>query len=262
VRVVAVTALSGDLDVEVAPIAALVGLSAYDVRARLAGGLPRLLLSTADREFADRVARGMAARGHAVTEIDPSEATTSAQMVKLSRFAFDASGVWANDGVGDHLAWGDLAVVVVALVRSEVARTTQELEHPGSTDGSSRAMTRDVTKTEHSVSHVAYLFPRRDGRSGVPWLLEEATAQFRGLGPAMQPTRRANFLATVARVRQLAPHAVVDDRFVSHPRTAAVVVHVRGGETAAPVPAGADVDLLVHILASSLMARRGGPYRG
>lgn len=261
-RVVAVTALSGDLDAEVAPIAALVGLSAYDVRARLVGGLPRLLLSTADRNVADRVTRGMVARGHSVTELDPSEATASAEMVKLRRFTFDASGVWANDGAGDHLAWADLAVVVVALVRSEVARTTQDIEHPGSTDGSSRTMTRDVTKTEHTFSHVAYFFPRRDGRVRVPWLLDEATAQFRGLGAAMQSTRRGNFLATVARLRQLAPHAVVDDRFVTHPRAASVVVHVRGGESAAPVPAGADVDLLVHILASSLMQSRGGPYRG
>jgi hypothetical protein len=286
VRVVAITELAGELEDEAAPIASLLGVSAYDVKARLAGALPKLLLQTADSALSERVRSALVARGHGAVELDGAAAVSSAQMVKLRRFTFDVAGVWANryesrasgaevpegqanplawpeenDRAGDHLAWSDLGVVVVAVVRSEVARTTQELDYPGTSDESSRTLRHDVTKTEHSLTHVAYLFPRRVAAARTPWLLDEATAQFLSLGARMQPTRRANFFTTITQLREHAPHAIVDDRFVTSPRTASVVLHVRGTDATPKVAAGASVDLVVHVLAEWLMRDRSGPYR-
>jgi hypothetical protein len=261
VRVVAITELAGELEDEAAPIASLLGVSAYDVKARLAGALPKLLLQTADGALSERVRSALVARGHGAVELDGAAAVSSAQMVKLRRFTFDAGGVWANDRAGDHLAWSDLGVVVVAVVRSEVARTTQELDYPGTSDESSRTLRHDVTKTEHSLTHVAYLFPRRGAAARTPWLLDEATAQFLSLGARMQPTRRANFFTTITQLREHAPHAIVDDRFVTSPRTASVVLHVRGTDATPKVAAGASVDLVVHVLAEWLMRDGSGPYR-
>ncbi len=259
--VVAITQLSGTLDEEAAPIAALLGVSAYDVKARLAGALPKLLLQTADRGVAEQLRSALAARGHGAVELDGALAVASADMVHLRRFRLDGAGIRADDRAADHLAWSDIAVVVVAVVRTEVARTTQELDFPGVSDESARNLRHDVTKTEHSLSHAAYLFPSRGAGSRRPWLLEEGTAQFLSLGAAMQPTRRANFFTTLARIRDLAPHAIVDDRFVTSPRTASTVLHVRGTDATPKVAAGASVDLVVHILADWLMRDRGGPYR-
>jgi hypothetical protein len=261
VRVVAITELSGELDDEAAPIASLLGVSAYDVKARLAGAMPKLLLQTADPALSERVRSALVARGHGAVELDGAAAVSSTAMVKLRRFTFDAAGVWADDRAGDHLAWSDLGVVIVAVVRSEVSRTTQELDFAGPGDESSRNMRHEVTKTEHSVTHVAYLFPRAGAATRTPWLLDEATAQFLSLGAAMHPTRRANFFTTVAQLRDHAPHAIVDDRFVTSPRTASAVLHVRGNDATPKVAAGASVDLVVHILAGWLQRDRSGPYR-
>jgi hypothetical protein len=262
VRVVAVTELKGELEEEAAPIAALVGVSAYDVKARLSGALPKLLMQTADRDLAQRVQRALVARGHGALECDSGAAVPSAQMVKLHRFSLDANGIWANDGHGAQLPWADIGVVVVALVRADVMRTTEEVEYQPTVGRTPSKVTHEVIKNEQSLTHAAHLFPRRGAASRTPWLLDEATAQFRSLGASMQPTRRGNFLATLARVRQCAPHAIVDDRFVTYPRTSSVVLHVRGNDPAGPAPAGPGVDLMVHILAEWLMRDRGGPYRG
>jgi hypothetical protein len=187
---------------------------------------------------------------------------SSARMVKLHRFTLDAEGVWANDGAGERLAWSNLGVVVVALVRADVTRTTEEEEfvrHGGR--ATPIKVTHERTKTEHAFAHAAYFFPRRNSASRRPWLLGEASAQFVSLGPRMQPTRRANFFATLAAVRQLAPDAVFDDRFVTHPQTSSVALQVHGADAVPAVSTGATLDVTVHILAAWLQRDRSGPYR-
>jgi len=261
-RVVVLTELKGGLDDEAPALATLLGVSAYDVRARLSGELPRVVLQTADDARAVRVQAELVARGHGVVVRDAASAVSSSQMVRLHRFALEAGGVWANDGAGEFLAWGDLGVVVLALVRAQVARTTEEVELVGRGARRPVAIKRDVTRNEHALSHAAFLFPHPRAGARLPWLLEEATAQFLSLGEAMQPTRRGNFFATVARIRRFAPRALVDDRYVTSPLVSASTVKVRGAESGAVGLAGVPVELTVQVLAEWLTRDRSGPYRG
>jgi len=261
-RVVAITELSGDLEVEAPHLATLLGVSPYDVKTRLSGAMPSLLLQTPDRVLSERVRNALVARGHAAVECELSAAVPSDRMIRLHRFALEAGGVRANDSAHHFLAWGDLRVVILATIRAAVSRTVEEIEYEPSESSSMERSKFQLTKTEHSSAHHAYLFPDRNSSSPTPWLLDEATAQFLSLGPRMQATRPANFLETLKRIRELAPHVIVDDRFVASPQTSAVLLQARGNDPAPRVAAGAVVDLRVHLLAEWLMRPRGGPYRG
>ncbi len=260
-RVVALTELKGEIEAEAPVLAAMLGLSPYDVRTRVAGAPPKILVQTADEAIARRIQRDIAARGHGVVVCDASSVVPASQMVRLHRFHIDPSGVWANGLSGERLSWSDLGVVVVATVRTPVARTTEEVEYQMPRQSTPSKVTRHVTRSEQVASNIAYLFPNSRAVGQRPWLLEEASAQFLTLGREMQATRHANFFATIAILRRLAPEAVVDDRFVTSPLTSHGTVYVRGNETAPPPTAAAIVDLTVSILAGWLQRDRRGPYR-
>jgi len=261
--IVALTELKGDLEAEAPRLAELLGVSTYDVKARLTGPLPKILVQTSDDLTAARVLRGLTARGHSAVLYDPTMVVPTSHMVRLHRFTLDAGGVWANDREGDRLEWADLGVVVVAVLRGSVARTSDEVEYQMPTKSRPSKVTYEVTKTERTATHVAYLFPHARALSQRPWVLEEAGAQFMSLGARMQPTRRGNFFATITALRGYAPNAIVDDRFVASPLWSQAVINVRGSDTAPASVAAAQIDVTVHVLATWLMrARGGGPYRG
>ena len=257
--VVALIALAGALEVEAASVASILGLTAYDVKARLIGGLPRVVFQSSAREEACRVHEALLARGHSAAVSDTQEVIPSAQMMKLRRFSIDGHGLWAHDHAGEKLAWDDLGAVVVAAIRTNVLRTTRERTLVQGEDG---PVEHDHPTNEHVLTHAAYLFPHARATERRPWLLEEQTAQYVSLGPKMLPTRHQNFFATIDLVRDHAPRAVFDDRFVEHPLSSAALVQVRGSESATPSTFGANLDLTVQVLAQWMMRDRGGPYRG
>src|ERR1700735_4216782 len=110
--IVALTELKDDLDAEAQHLAALIGVSAYDVKSRIAGPLPKILLQTAAGETARRVWRGIVRRGHGALALDASTVVATTEMASLHRFELDESGMSSH--AGGRLAWGDLGVVVVA----------------------------------------------------------------------------------------------------------------------------------------------------
>jgi hypothetical protein len=264
VHVVALTQLRSNLEDATPGLATALGLAPYDVRSRLSGALPKVVCQTPDDDVARRVAQALMALGHGVVVCDTSAIVPTAAMVHLHRFHIDAEGLWANDSAGERLAWGDVGAVIIALLRSDIRRTKEELATVTPRIGrvADLPVVVHVTSTEHGSSHAAYLFPHPRAERRRPWVLEEATAQFLSLGPKMQPTRRANFLATVTMMRRFAPGAIFDDRFATHPVATQATTQVHAGESAPPPVATAIVDTTMHILATTLLADRGGPYRG
>jgi hypothetical protein len=264
VFIVALMELVGDVDVETAAVASLLGLSAYDVRSRLMGGLPRVVLQSPRADEAARVEKELTARGHGVYVCETRDIVSHAQMVKLRRFSFDAAGLWANDRTGDPLPWGDLGAVVLVAVRLHTRSITrsaraEEMLHVSSATTLGQ---EDHVGDEVHLTHAAYLFTRAGRAARPPWLLEEETAQYIALGARMQPTRHQNFFATIDRFRDLAPGAVFHDRLVTRPQPAGSFVQVQESESSVPSIAVASLDVTVQILARWIMRTQGGPYRG
>ncbi len=264
---VALTELRGNLDQEAGPLAALLSLSPYDVKARLSGPLPKILARIGDEGTARVIQRGLSARGHAAVVCDPRTVARPEDRVRLHRFTLEDQYLWANDRAGERLAWTDVGALIIALIRSPIARTRtqtqnkEEIEYAVVPSRMPQTLKHDVTKTEHTSVHTAYLFPHRRASVQRPWVIEETTAQFLSLGIRMQPTRRANFLTTLGSIRRLAPQAIVDDRFVACPLTSTALLRVHGSEQAPAMSPSIDVDATIHILAEWLLGAYRGPYR-
>ena len=246
--------IAGDFDVETAHIASVLGLSPYDVRSRLVGGLPRVILQSSSAAEAARVEQALLARRHGVYRCDARDIVARGEMTTLRRFSFDAAGLWAHDRTGEALAWSHLGVVVVTALRTPVVR---DRDAPTSRSDPSRPPELPTTQ-ELVLTHAAYLFPRAR-KSRVVWLLDEQLAQYAALGTKMRATRHDNFFATVSLFRDLAPGAVFDDRFVARTQAPSSIVRVEGQSAST---SGASLDLTAQVLARWIMRDQGGPYRG
>jgi hypothetical protein len=113
-----------------------------------------------------------------------------------------------------------------------------------------------IERTRHEVAteQVLFLFPRDET---TPWVLRAGEARFVGLGNAMRPTVMENFLATLAILRQRAPHAAYDERFLAHPLLQLKEASVRGQDTVTPPLGDLGIAARVHLLGRIL--RQGAP---
>jgi hypothetical protein len=90
-----------DLEAEAAAIGSVLGQATYDVKSRILGGLPKMVLQSSSIDEAERALRALRERGHGVIMCDSEEVVTSEQMVRVRRFNVDETGLWAHDGAGD-----------------------------------------------------------------------------------------------------------------------------------------------------------------
>jgi hypothetical protein len=252
--VVAVAEIAGRLEDEAAPLANLLGLTAFDVRNRLGGPLPRVIFQSPSQDEARRAYAALRARGHGVLLVDTETIPSHFDLVRVRRFAVDDSGLVVT---GARLAFTDVGAILRVALRSPVVRS--KIEKELRSHGGRPPATVDVEHTAHERvdAHAAYLIPRAD-RSR-PWLLHERDTGFLGLGEGLRLTRRENLGAAIELVRQRAPAAIYDDRFVARPLVSAQVIAVRDNATAEAGPPDGNADLAVHLLAEWLLG--GGPYR-
>jgi hypothetical protein len=245
---VAVVTLAAPAEKAAIELAPDLGVTAYDLKLVLAGGLPAVALATPDEARARTVARAVAARGHGVVVFDRRSVTSSAQMVPLRDFRFESAptaGMRPSVGAAEFLPFGDVTALVRATHRV-VTTTTEEIKErklrPGlalATGGMvmTKTTTREVTSKSEAREEVLYLFPKGERP---PWILRETAGRYAGLGSDAARTTRENFARTVEKLREHSPHAVYDERLVAA-RT------VRG------VADGVDaVDLLAHVLRAAL----------
>jgi len=255
-HVVAIAELARPLEIESEPLGALVGLTAYDVRLRLGGILPAVILHTGTAEAALEAVEAIRRRGHGALAMDAAEVTPSSAMVRLRRFGIEGARLRADER-SEATPLADVTALVRASTATDVVRSTRERETVY-TGGRPAPATREVDRLSHEsvVDHVVYVFRRE----GPPWLLVEREAKYLGLGAAMRSTRFQNFLATIELLRRAAPGAVYDERFAVDPHPSGRLVLTHGGGT--PDPRADDrLDVLVHVLARWLTRPIGGPYR-
>jgi hypothetical protein len=258
-RAVALCEVRGTAEAAAPGIAEVLGMGVYEPRAWLAGVLPRVVMQSADVEEAERVARSLRALGHGVITVDVEKVVPGRSMVHVHRFAFDQTGLWANDGQGEHILWDDIAAVIVITRRVDVARRVTEREPMPRALRAPPIEVRIHTYREHILENAAHLFPR--DRAALPWMMSERDLQFLALGSRMRLTRHDNFREVLSLVRASAPGAVYDERYGLQPRVASQMVNVSGHESAMPELSDAAIDLQVHVLAEWLLRGSGNPYR-
>jgi hypothetical protein len=258
-HVVALCELTAPVEQEEGPIAELLGLSAYDVRLRLAGTLPRVVLRTDDGAAAQDLLALLVRRGHGALSFAADDAPAVDRLPLVRHFRAEGESVFA-DGAGPSRPATDLVAIVRFALHGVVDRTFKEQRLVYSGRSLAPAVQQfDRTVTEQAKAQRALLV----FRDGLPWLLDPAQARYQGLG-ALRPTQVENFLATLEWFARRSPGTVEDHRFLEHPLAVQKRAAVRSAATATHDPVRADrpVDWTLHALAGWLAAPRGGPYRG
>lgn len=240
---VAIAALNGKPDTaQLSSLAEDLGTTAYDLRLVLNAGLPAVVLTSAEEALARAAEAAIARRGHVPVACDRRTILPSAQLTTLRQFELTGTDLVADRGSGEAMPLAELSIIVRAVHRSSQHTVEQVKEKKlrplmaVATGGlvMSKTVTKEVSTTTSNREQVAYLFRRG---SAHPFLLRERSASYATLGAAMARSSFENFTKTIARLRELAPHAAYDDRLMnSRP--------IRG------MGDGSDaVDILAHLIA-------------
>jgi hypothetical protein len=255
VHVAALAELATSVEAEAAALAADLGTTAYEERLKLVAGLPAIVLTSADPAPAQALVAKLRARGHGALLCDAAGVVPSGAMVPLRRFTFEPDAFVATDVPGARLPYDDLLAIFRA---SHQARTESRTEATSKQFSAGRALltggllhTKSVTREEKTITdareQVCYLF-RAAGDT--PWLLRERGTQYVGLGAELGPSSAQNFVATMARLRKLAPDAIYDERLMNARNAPNRLIRTGSGSSETiGVSSASGVDLLAHLLA-------------
>ena len=252
----AVCELGAPLEREEEAIAAVLGVTAYDVRIRLGGVLPRIMAQRDDVASTLAFAEALRKRGHGAIVFDTNDALALERMRLMRRFGVEGETLFANDGAPPGRPLTDLVAIVHASLDVSVVRTTREVVLRATGRGTARSEEKR-TVTERSLEKIAVLF----WRAGEPWLLRQSEARYVALGSDLRSTNSQNFELAVEWLRARSPAAVYDRRFVASPLTPQRAVPVRDAEQARSLSSDRSVELTLHALGAWLSRERAGPYR-
>ncbi len=212
---------------DVARIARALGLAAADVAHRVAGVLPRAILSCADEGAVLAQARALLEVGALAFAVEPSAAPLDEDRAIARAVAPSEAGLGFDDRGGRHVVpWEAVSLVLGGVRASESTETITTKERKFSlgravlTSGLSMSKTTEKTETKTHVARESFLLVARgDGEPDV--MLYERRLDYAGLG-RVEPSSLANFRTLGERIRARAPHARFDDRaarpgFVSGP---------------------------------------------
>ena len=259
--VVALTTLATSVDVEAPLLADDLGLTVYEARQKLALLLPAVVLMSPDRERTTSLLAALRRRGHGAIACDARAVAPSGRMTVIRRFhlELDALVLEGTDGdpAAERVPFADMVALIRAAHRHSTLTHEQTKEkkfRPAAaliTGGVvlTKTVKKDVVRTGEEKEQVLYIF-RRGGQ--LPCLLREGSAQYGGLGQAVQPTRLLNFATTVRLLREGAPRVPCDERLVTmkkapEPPNAPGTPRLFDRETGG-------TDLMAHLLAMVISA--------
>jgi hypothetical protein len=198
---------------------AVTQLSAADLRYRLQGTLPRVLLSHADGDQLAAVAERLEPLGFLTLVCDPRLAPTDADRLVARGLRVQPDGWIVLDGAGaEHPCSWDAIEMIQRAVRVTTQITKEKtverkFDVTRAVLSSGLLLTRKEEKVIVRTTEAAEPFAlvqRNDGESDI--ILYERRIDYRFLGGDMQPSSRPNLEMTVRRLRAAAPGAAYDER--------------------------------------------------
>jgi hypothetical protein len=222
------------LEQELAAMAQALELGLYDTRLRLVAAPPSILAQGLTLERAQALLGKLRERGHGAVATDVASVPGARTIVVAHAFELGSAEFVAIDEAQRRIALpysALLGVVRATEVRSE-SQTTKSKETKLAIGtallSGGLKMSKTVTKVETTGSserqRVAYVF---GSANPMPLLLREHLLRYDGLGPRRGTTAHQSFDALTAELRRCAPHALHDDRLLTHRRHAEAIT-VRG----------------------------------
>lgn len=198
--------VTAPIETWLAPIAAALSLTAYDLRLRIAGPVPWIVARVATPTETARLLARLRDAGAGAVTMDLSD--PSLRPGGFVARAFAKEQALRLEPEGRDIAWPELALVVRATLEEELGRETTRFS-PSTFEGIT------THARERARRHALYLCER----SGAFVRLVEGQLGF--FGETAEPeatTARARFEVFVDRVRRNARAARFHDAFVAEPR--------------------------------------------
>jgi hypothetical protein len=240
-----------------AQVASTTGISLSDVKLRLAGILPRVLLSHTDAEHVRTLAAELEQHGFVTLACDPAEAPGDKERIVARRLELSPDGFVAIERTqARHPVAADAIALLQRGWRSTtttgtVTTTERKVALGRAVLSGGLLLTKQVQKssTQVSESREAFLLVQRVG--GEPdIILYERQLDYRFLGADLQPAAFGNLTLTVDRVRALAPRAPLEQT-IAQPGFV---------QKLAPHAVGDPLDLALHLVRLAHQ-RQATPYR-
>lgn len=217
--VVAARSLEGDPEERARALARVLGLTLFETRARVLPPAPRVVASFAERAAADRLAAALAAEGFDPLVLAGADCDDDTARVTIRGFErrSDAWHFEARDGWTRVVQDDELRLLLKVGTTTTASRTDTATERRFSvgkavlTGGLAFTKKKTVETTATTTSTEASLHLYAEGHPTL--VFHEFDLQFQGLGPALQPTRQANWLRFVQELRARTP--AFDDRLAT-----------------------------------------------
>jgi len=213
------------LESELPALAAQLGVVAYDLRLRLAGGLPAVFATVSDEAEANQHLEFLRARGHGAVLCNSSVVRSPEEQLVPSLFELTATSVSGSLGGNQKfdVPYTDIFALVHAasVISAEETKTTQEkkLSLGRAVVSGGLVMRKKVDRVDKKVTteqeQVLYMFSRAQP---TPYLWKELTLNYEGLGEERKLTTVENFATLTKQLRARAPHAFYDQRLLTQKR--------------------------------------------
>lgn len=241
---------------EVAALAPLLGIGAYELRLALAQP-PPIVLATTELDRAKQLVGLLRGRGHGAVACDAASVLSSDELPNAKEFRFEPEALVveapANGRVS--LRYSDILLVAEATHAREEEKSAERTEKKLSlarsvlTGGLVNTKTKTTSTRQSSEERERVLYVIHGSGSGHV-LLCEHRLRYTGLGPALERTVGENFATLRRFLLERAPHALFDDRLAKN-RRAANTVQITGTTQQKSLTSSnaSATDLAVHLLA-------------
>ncbi len=233
-------------------LASALGITSYEagVRLRVSGSGPLVVATFGERTAADEVRRKLEASGLTAVMISDVEIASAQKEFPVRTFRFNDHTLHAESQKQETLAVDYRTIFLIIRgtgIKQETSTvTTKEKKF----DMGKAVLTGGLIISKTVKTTGQKITEEREGffyvyAEGVPPLVfREGVLDYSSLGPALQPSRTANFTALLAEIRRRSPQARFDDRLI----TRAGQVQLLGPSLDVQKYLGVAVELLVRVL--------------
>jgi len=251
-HILAIDHLGEDRDALSLALAQALGITLYEARARIAGTGkgPVIIASFGDKYDADKRAEQLRAAGISPLILSQAEIETDETRTTARTFVLADAELVIGTRTGEEvrMAYSGITLIIRGTRITHTTRTETEKSTklaPGRAILSGGLMlTKSVKVTSTTSTDVRDGFFHLYGATLPPIAFLESGVLYDSLGPALKPTRTANFLHLLGELRQRCTAALFDDRLLTRPGQIRLL-----GPLFTPE---AHMDIAVSVLARSL----------
>jgi hypothetical protein len=221
--IVAIDDLGEDREGIARALSEALGTIFYDalIRVRVPGKGPLIVAAYAEKKIALEKTEKLSIAGFRTLVLEQDEVETDGQSTMVRRFLFGNDELEIEARTGDVIRIGyNLIDTIIRGIR--IVQTTETETVKGKKFAVGRAiltgglmMTKSVKINQQSRTDVREGFINLYPGKRRPLVFVESALLYDSLGPALRPTRAANFAFVLEEIRRRCPGTVYDDRLLS-----------------------------------------------